>query len=67
VTDADRLRRFVDTVGTKYDDFFGLRFVDDHLELEGTSSRPIAFEVRATKVFAFDKGDRFGQTRWRFD
>jgi hypothetical protein len=68
VTDPARLRHFVDAIAQKYDDFFGLRMVDGHLQGgAGATDVPLAFEVRATKAFGFAKGDSFGQTRWRFD
>jgi hypothetical protein len=68
VTDPARLRRFVDAIAQKYDDFFGLRMVDGRLQGgAGASDVPLAFEVRATKAFGFAKGSSFGHTRWRFD
>jgi hypothetical protein len=67
VTDEDRLRRLVDAFTRKYDDFFGLRLVDGHLEIAtGAADQPLAFEVRATNAFGFGKGESFSQTRWRF-
>lgn len=66
VTDADRLRRLAEAFTDKYDDFFGLRLTDGRLSGAGTDDETLAFEVRATKAFAFGKGATFSQTRWRF-
>jgi general stress protein 26 len=79
VSDPDRLRRVAEAFTAKYDDFFRLRLVDDRLgwvedaeaKIEGREAAkvqggPLAFAVRATKAFAFGKGDSFSQTRWRF-
>jgi pyridoxine/pyridoxamine 5'-phosphate oxidase len=68
VTDSNRLRRFADAITEKYDDFFGIRAVDGHLQGgAGQTDEPLAFEVRARKAFGFAKGGSFGQTRWRFN
>jgi nitroimidazol reductase NimA-like FMN-containing flavoprotein (pyridoxamine 5'-phosphate oxidase superfamily) len=80
VTDAERLRRLAEAFTAKYDDFFRLRESEGRLiwvdgaddAIEGrkdavNDAGPVAFEVRASKVFAFAKGDAFSQTRWRFD
>jgi hypothetical protein len=64
VVDADHLGRLVEAFREKYTDFFGFRLVGGHLESPDTADEPLAFEVRARKVFAFAKGDTFGQTRW---
>ena len=66
VTDPDRLRGLVDAYRMKYDDFFGFRLTDGALQNPASNDRPVAFEVRATKAFAFGKGASFSQTRWRF-
>jgi pyridoxamine 5'-phosphate oxidase-like protein len=67
VTDAAHLQRFTDAMKDKYDDFFKLRVVDGRLQGgAGATDVPLAFEVRATKAFGFEKGASFGQTRWRF-
>jgi hypothetical protein len=66
VTEADRLRRLVDAFATKYDDFFGFRFVDGRLAQPDTADEPLVFEVLAAKAFGFAKGESFSQTRWRF-
>jgi hypothetical protein len=80
VTGADRLRRLAEAFTAKYDDFFRLRESNGHLiwvdgaedviegrRDEAPDTGPVAFEVLATKVFAFGKGGTFSQTRWRFD
>jgi hypothetical protein len=68
VTDETRVQRFADAMAQKYDDFFGLRVIDGHLQGgAGATDIPLPFEVRATKAFGFAKGSSFGQTRWRFD
>jgi hypothetical protein len=68
VTDRAHLERFADAIAQKYDDFFGLRLVEGHLQGgAGATDEPLAFRVRATKAFGFAKGKSFGQTRWRFD
>lgn len=66
LTDVDRLSRVAETFTEKYDDVFGFRVVDGQLHAADSSDRPIAFEVRARKAFAFGKGKTFSQTRWRF-
>jgi hypothetical protein len=66
VTEADRLRRVVESFTAKYDDFFGFRFADGRFLQPETPDEPLVFEVRATKAFGFAKGDTFSQTRWRF-
>jgi general stress protein 26 len=66
VTNADRLRDVVEAFATKYDDFFGFRFVDRRLAHPGSPDEPLTYEVRATKAFGFAKGATFSQTRWRF-
>jgi hypothetical protein len=68
VTDPDRVSRFADAITEKYDDFFGIRAVDGHLQGgAGQADEPLTFEVRARKAFGFAKGGSFGQTRWRFN
>jgi hypothetical protein len=66
VIDADRLRRLVEAFAGKYDDFFGYRLQDGRLHATGAADAPVPFELRATKAFAFAKGETFSQTRWRF-
>lgn len=67
LTDVDRLQRVVDTFTEKYDDTFQFRVRDGAVHVGDSPGRALAFEVVARKVFAFAKGDKFGQTRWRFD
>lgn len=79
VSDPDRLGRVAEALTAKYDDFFRLRVVDGRVgwvedaeakiagrDVAEAQGGPIAFEVRATKAFAFGKGETFRQTRWRF-
>ena len=80
VTDADLLGRVAEALTTKYDDFFRLRLVDGRLGWADTATEekiesrkdaadeggPLAFGVRPEKAFAFGKGDKFSQTRWKF-
>ena len=64
VTDAHRLQQVADLFATKYGEPF-VYTVGDGV-LEGDGGRPVVFEVRHTKVLAFDSGEEFSQTRWRF-
>jgi hypothetical protein len=78
VSDSDRVRRLAEAFTAKYDDFFRLRAVDGRLtwadaaedaiggRQSGVEAGPLAFELCATKAFAFAKGANFSQTRWRF-
>ena len=68
VTDVDRLERLASAFTDKYDDFFGFRVIDGRFSGgAGTSDEILAFEVRAEKALGFQKGERFSQTRWRFE
>jgi pyridoxine/pyridoxamine 5'-phosphate oxidase len=64
VTDPDRLTRLAAAFTEKYDDFFGMRVVDDRLGGAGTDHAPLAFEIRPSKAFGFGKAPNFSQTRW---
>ena len=66
VTDEERLCRLAEAYLPKYDNFFVHHVRDGALRTEGSDDEVLAFEVRATKVFAFAKGKTFGQTRFRF-
>ncbi len=67
VTDPSRLQRLADAYIPKYGDLFIHRVRDGTLYAEGAEGEVFAFEVKATKAFAFGKGESFSQTRWRFD
>ena len=66
VTDPSRLQRLADAYIPKYGDLFIHRVRDGTLRAEGAEGEVLAFEVKATKAFAFGKGASFSQTRWRF-
>ncbi len=66
VTDEATLRRLAGAYRPKYDHLFGFEARDGALWGEGSEDPALAFEVRATKAFAFGKGRTFSQTRYRF-
>jgi len=66
VTDPARLQRLADAYPPKYGDLFMFVVRDGVLQGEGSEDGPLAYEVRATKAFAFGKGEVFSQTRYRF-
>ena len=66
VADEARLRRVVAAYPPKYGDLFVFEVRDGGLRGVGSEDAPMAFEVRSTKAFAFEKGQSFSQTRYRF-
>ena len=66
ITDERRLGRLAEAYIAKYDDLFVFRVRDGALRIDGGDDPVLAFEVQARKVFAFAKGEHFGQTRFRF-
>ncbi len=67
ITDPARLERLAAAYLEKYDDMFRFAVRDGRLELEeGGTGEVLAFDVQVQKGFGFAKGERFGQTRWRF-
>jgi hypothetical protein len=66
VTDEARLRRLAAAYLPKYGRLFVFEVRDGALRIEGSEDPALAFEVRATKAFAFGKGESFSQTRYRF-
>jgi len=66
VTDETRLRRLAKAYMPKYDGFFVFEVRDGGFRMEGSDDEVLVFEVRATKAFAFGKGETFSQTRYRF-
>ena len=51
----------------KCDRVFVFEARDGELHAEGSADPALAFEVRATKAFGFEKGASFSQTRYRFE
>ena len=66
MADTERLRRLASVFIEKYGDTFRFAVREGRLELEEGGGEVLAFEVIASKGFAFVKDDPFGQTRWRF-
>jgi general stress protein 26 len=64
VTDEARLQRLADAWKAKYGDDWHFDVRDGAFHHE--AGRALVFEVAATVVFAFGKGEPFSQTRWRF-
>ena len=64
VTDDARLQRLADAWEAKYgtDWHFDVRDGAFHHD----AGHALVFEIAATRVFAFSKGEPFSQTRWRF-
>jgi general stress protein 26 len=48
----------------KYPGVFGFRVLD-HAFMGAEGNIAVVYEVPARKVFAFEKGEQFSQTRWR--
>ena len=66
VTDEAMLRRVAAAYPPKYGDMFVFTVDDGRMHTEGAEDEALAFRVRATKAFGFQKGKTFSQTRWRF-
>jgi hypothetical protein len=64
--DAGRLQRLADAYLAKYGDVFVFHVREGGYRIAESADLVLAFEIHATKVFAFAKGDPFGQTRYRF-
>jgi hypothetical protein len=65
VTDESRLQRVADAYGAKYEPPFNFVVREGGFSMTEGESTALVFEVTPTKVLAFDKGESFGQTRWR--
>ena len=64
-TDTSLLTTLADLWNRKYPGVF--QFQADGPAFRGAEGNiALVFEVRARKVFAFEKGETFAQTRWRF-
>jgi hypothetical protein len=66
VTDHHRLRHVADGYGAKYEPPFRFSVKAGAFTMVDGDSTAFVFEVRPTKILAFEKGDGFAQTRWRF-
>jgi nitroimidazol reductase NimA-like FMN-containing flavoprotein (pyridoxamine 5'-phosphate oxidase superfamily) len=64
-TDEPKLQRLADAYVAKYGDIFGFTVQDGAFHSDD-GGRALVFEVAPKKGFAFGKGDKFSQTRWRF-
>lgn len=64
VRDEAKLQRLADAYAAKYPELFIFAVRDNGFH--GDGGKALVFEVVATKVFGFHKGNRFSQTRWRF-
>ena len=68
VSDEDRLQLIADAYATKYGaDTWHFTVREGAFHHEGGVGRALVFEVAPTKAFGFGKGERFSQTRWRFE
>ncbi len=64
-SDDAKLQRIADAYVSKYGSDWRFDVRNGAFVHEGGVA--LVFEVAPQKVFAFGKGDEFGQTRWRFD
>ena len=65
-TDLPTLELFARAMADKYGDPWVYRLDDEGLD-DGQGNRPVVLEIVPTKVLAFGKGDRSGQTTFRID
>jgi hypothetical protein len=65
VTDEDLLKHLAEVWTTKWDGRWQFTVRDGAFEDDGSASH--VHSVTPAKIFAYAKGDPFGQTRHRFD
>ena len=66
LVDPERLQRLADDYVDKHGDVFVFYVAEGGYRIAESNDLVLAFEIRATKAFAFAKGDPFSQTRYRF-